>query len=103
MFFDPSHLFFVRPAGTQIDDVGTRIKAAGLREVDVCIDESRNHPLAPRVDDLRIIRNTYFVSRSDIANAPALDHNRSVADGRPACSCYQGRALNDGDPALLLL
>src|SRR4051794_27440765 len=68
----------------------------------VGIDQSGDHPLPSRVDHLRIVWHTQFVTRSDIANAPTLDDDRCVADGGAAGARDHCRALNDGESAWLL-
>src|SRR5262245_53037083 len=101
--FDPLHLFRIWAARSQIDLIGPGVEAAGLRKVNMSIDEPRKHPLPSCVDDLRIIRHTHLIARSDVANASGIDDDRSVANGRIAGAGDQSRALNDRDSCLLLL
>src|SRR6185369_16954996 len=101
--FDPFHFLRVRAAPPKIDDIRTRIDAARLREMNMCIDEPGDDPLPSRICDGNIVRNFDLIARSDVPNATVVDHDCCVANGRTAGPRDHRRALDDTYSTWLLL
>ena len=96
-------LFCVRHPLVEVGGVRTRVQVSRLEEMHMAIDESRDNPFAPGIDDRCAFRYVSSDRRCDRADSVSGDDDRAVRlDGRGgfAFGMNDGRADNRRDPFL---